>query len=49
MYPLRYRGDKPEDRYGSNKPMKESFPKGKYADVFLEQGLADVDSVKRRS
>jgi type I restriction enzyme M protein len=38
-----YRGEKPEDEAGSFELMKESFPKGKYADVL---GLCRVSTLE---
>ena len=38
-----YRGDMPENQYGSAKMMAEKFPKGKYADV---PGLCKVATIK---
>ena len=38
-----YRGEKPENRYGSAKMMSDKFPKGKYTDV---PGLCKVATIK---
>lgn len=38
-----YRGEKPENQYGSAKMMAEKFPKGKYEDV---SGLCKVSTIK---
>jgi len=38
-----YRGEKPENQYGSDKVVAENFPKGKYADV---PGLCKIATIK---
>ncbi|HEV2315263.1 MAG TPA: class I SAM-dependent DNA methyltransferase [Candidatus Acidoferrales bacterium] len=41
-----YRGEKPEDEAGSCSLMKESFPKGKYADVLGLCKVATLDEIE---
>jgi type I restriction enzyme M protein len=41
-----YRGEKPEDEAGSSGLMKESFPKGKYADVLGLCKVAALDEIE---
>src|SRR5258708_36418834 len=41
-----YRGEKPDDEAGSSGSMKESFPKGKYADVLGLCKVATLDEIE---
>ncbi|MBA7509852.1 hypothetical protein ES705_01824 [subsurface metagenome] len=42
-----YRGEKPENVNGSDKMMKEKFPKGKYADIAGLCKVATIEEIKK--